>query len=218
MALSGATIRTQNKQLSADFAANDHTIAGWIKAHETLGRPEVVFGYCGGADQSTQGNILYDHSVDNFQQSYTVKAADETFHAAKFQSPLPTDQWIHLAVVHLGGKIRVFLNGETDGEMSNCRLRVANNAFAAIGGSVNSEGNYEYGSRFHGLIAEVGFWSTGLTPDECKSLAKGFRPSRIRPQLLEVYYPAVRTPNTATAGGGVVTDGVIAAEDHPRVF
>jgi hypothetical protein len=53
---------------------------------------------------------------------------------------------------------------------------------------------------------------------EIASLVKGFRPSRVRPQNLRAYFPAVRRLLELKGGGATVVNGTIDITDHPRVF
>jgi hypothetical protein len=75
------------------------------------------------------------------------------------------------------------------------------------------------GNAFTGQLAEFAIWNVALTADEINSLAKGFKPTRIRPQSLRYYVPLVRDvqelrsgiPFTTSANAPVVFD-------HPRVY
>jgi hypothetical protein len=69
-----------------------------------------------------------------------------------------------------------------------------------------------------GQLAEIAIWNVALTDAEAVSLAKGFKPTRIRPQSLVFYAPLIRTLQD-TRGGRVITNNnsaTVAA--HPRVY
>jgi hypothetical protein len=73
---------------------------------------------------------------------------------------------------------------------------------------------YEY---LTGQVAEVALWSAALTDDELVSLAKGFKPSRIRPQNLVWYSPAVRNLIDLKRGLTITNENATVT-DHPRVY
>jgi len=73
-------------------------------------------------------------------------------------------------------------------------------------------------NHFNGDLADVAVWDVALTADEITSLAKGFKPCRIRPQSLRTYVPLIR--NIQDLRGVVsltATNGPTVA-DHPRVY
>lgn len=72
------------------------------------------------------------------------------------------------------------------------------------------------GLYFDGEIAEVGMWNAILTPDEIRSLARGFTPPRIRPRNLVFYAPLLTGLNDMC--GGMVLSNVnnTSVTEHPR--
>jgi hypothetical protein len=69
-----------------------------------------------------------------------------------------------------------------------------------------------------GDIAEVAVWSAVLTADEIASLARGFKPSRIRPQSLAFYAPIVRDIHDLRNGRTITNNNTATVSDHPRVY
>jgi len=73
-------------------------------------------------------------------------------------------------------------------------------------------------NHFNGDLADIAVWDVALTDDEIVSLAKGFKPYRIRPQSLRTYVPLIR--NVQDVRGVVsltATNGPTVA-NHPRVY
>jgi len=73
-------------------------------------------------------------------------------------------------------------------------------------------------NHFNGDLADIAVWDVALTDDEIVSLAKGFKPYRIRPQSLRTYVPLIR--NIQDIRGVVsltATNGPTVA-NHPRVY
>lgn len=69
-----------------------------------------------------------------------------------------------------------------------------------------------------GLLSEVAIWSAVLTAAEIVSLAKGFKPSRIRPQSLVFYAPLVRAVRDVKNNLALTVTGTSYAAAHPRVY
>lgn len=67
----------------------------------------------------------------------------------------------------------------------------------------------------NGRIAEAAIWNTDLTDDEIAALAKGFRPSLIRPASLRLYVPLVREVADYSRAVSLTTSGPVVAV-HPR--
>jgi len=75
------------------------------------------------------------------------------------------------------------------------------------------------GLFMNGKLAEIAVWDVHLTTDEIVSLAKGFKPSRVRPQSLQYYVPLVRDLNEIRAGIALSTSASApTVTDHPRVY
>lgn len=71
---------------------------------------------------------------------------------------------------------------------------------------------------FNGAIADVAFWSVGLTDAEIASLAKGYKPTRIRPQSLVFYAPLLRNLQDLRGGLALTNNNGATVADHPRVY
>jgi len=67
-----------------------------------------------------------------------------------------------------------------------------------------------------GLLAEAAIWNTDLTDGEIAALAKGFRPSLIRPSNLVLYVPLVRELDDYARGVTLTTNGAPAVVAHTR--
>lgn len=71
---------------------------------------------------------------------------------------------------------------------------------------------------FAGLLGEVATWNAALTDDEVTSLARGFKPFRIRPQSLQFYAPIVRDLQDLRGGLTITNNNAATVADHPRVY
>jgi hypothetical protein len=68
-----------------------------------------------------------------------------------------------------------------------------------------------------GLVAEVGIWNVALDDAEIAALAKGFRPSLIRPSNLVLYVPLVREIADYRDGLTVTSSGPVVANHTRRI-
>jgi hypothetical protein len=67
------------------------------------------------------------------------------------------------------------------------------------------------------VSAELAIWNVVLTIDEIRSLDKGFKPCRVRPQSLVFYAPLVREIIDLRDGIPLTNNGTTPV-DHPRVY
>lgn len=87
-------------------------------------------------------------------------------------------------------------------------------SLTSIGGTSNAAGF----TAFNGQIAEAAMWNATLTADEIKSLAQGFKPTRIRPQSLKFYAPLVRDLHDLRDALTITNNNTVTVADHPRVY
>ena len=73
-------------------------------------------------------------------------------------------------------------------------------------------------SYFSGGLAETAIWNAALTGGEVASLAKGFKPTRVRPQSLVFYAPLVRDLQDLRGALTITNNNSATVADHPRVY
>jgi hypothetical protein len=72
---------------------------------------------------------------------------------------------------------------------------------------------------FSGQLAEFAVWSVDLTDADIASLARGFRPFRVRPQSLLYYVPLIRDVNEVRNSIALTTSAnAPVVFNHPRVY
>jgi hypothetical protein len=69
-----------------------------------------------------------------------------------------------------------------------------------------------------GKASECALWAAALTDAEIVSLAKGFKPTRIRPQSLVFYAPLVRNLQDLRGALAITNVNTATVADHPRVY
>lgn len=74
------------------------------------------------------------------------------------------------------------------------------------------------GLFFSGRLAEAAIWSVALDDAEIASLAKGFTPTRIRPQSLVFYAPLIRQIADYRSATALTANNTPTVYEHPRRF
>lgn len=85
----------------------------------------------------------------------------------------------------------------------------------SVGAGIYNNLLYDY---FDGNICEVAYWNVALTDAEIASLAKGFKPTRIRPQSLMFYAPLLRNLQDVKGGLTITNNNSATVANHPRVY
>lgn len=70
----------------------------------------------------------------------------------------------------------------------------------------------------NGRLADAAVWNVALSADEIASLAKGFKPTRVRPQSLVFYAPLIRDLNDLRGALPLTNNNSATVTDHPRVY
>jgi hypothetical protein len=70
----------------------------------------------------------------------------------------------------------------------------------------------------NGEVAGMAVWNAALTTQELDSLAKGFKPTRIRPQSLVFYAPLIRDLQDTRGGLALTNNNAATVAVHPRVY
>lgn len=171
--------------------------------------------------------LLFDATSPDAPASYDfVVAASVTNHdkiAPANSVPIASTTWVHLAAtwngtLTTGGSV-LYKNGTAE---SSYVLNVAGS------GSITSDaaGDFAIGNRssgtfdrgLDGRLAELAVWNVALSADEIASLAKGFKPNRIRPQNLVFVVPLLRSNQDIRNATTGTTTGATGGSDHPRVY
>ena len=61
-------------------------------------------------------------------------------------------------------------------------------------------------------------WNAALTDAEIASLAKGYKPTRIRPQSLVFYAPLIRDLQDTRGSLAITNNNSATVANHPRVY
>jgi hypothetical protein len=117
--------------------------------------------------------------------------------------------WAAAAAVFTSSTSRtVYLNGSSE----------ASGSANLTPGSLNQLRIGWSAASLNGNAAEAAVWSAALTADEVVSLAKGFKPTRIRPQSLVFYAPLIRNLQDTRGALTITNNNTATVADHPRVY
>lgn len=100
--------------------------------------------------------------------SFYISGSGDTWPQAGSAGTVPTGEWTHLAGTYDSNTIKVYIDGELDGETANAEGLFASEIEAWIGGYGPDA---EFGSNRHfiGVIDEVRFWKKALTENEIQN-------------------------------------------------
>lgn len=173
-------------------------------------------GIMGTSNQFLQLNMMWDHADSNFNKSIIHRNGSLSYSKAQMNGTLSANTWYGFGGCYDGTNVNSYLNGvlQNSGAASD---PVANqNSFVCVLANLTSTFGVD-GNMSAGEAAEHAVWDVALTADEFNALAKGLRPTRIRPQNLKFYSPIVRDIYDYK-GAALTVTGTGAATDHPRVY
>ena len=136
--------------------------------------------------------------------------------AANGSTGTTAQTWNHCGGAFASGSSRtVYLNGTLDAsDTTTCN--VGSLLITVIG--ARRTGSAPLSNFFNGQIAEAAIWNVALTDDEIASLAKGFKPTRVRPQSLVFYAPLIRNLQDTKGGLAITNNNSATVAEHPRVY
>jgi hypothetical protein len=188
------------------------TLACWFNSDLTNSRRNLIC-LATGLIGSLESPVL----ALQVESTATIRAA--TSSATGQNSAVTTDtftlaNWHHAAARFAGAASRIaYLDGVASVEQTTSRATGGNLDSLTIGRGAG--GTYNPSIPFNGRIAEVGVWDVALSTAEIASLARGFKPSQIRPDKLLFYLPFVRDVQDVRSGLTYTTSGPVVAV-HPR--
>jgi hypothetical protein len=126
------------------------------------------------------------------------------------------DTWGHGAGFSASATNRAFFVDGSNKATGSTNITASTN-YQTIGVGARHNG-VSWGGFWSGKIAEIAMWEIDLTDDEIASLAKGFKPTRIRPQSLVFYAPLVRDLQDLKGALTITNNNSATVAVHPRVY
>ncbi|RRH98097.1 hypothetical protein EH240_20085 [Mesorhizobium tamadayense] len=172
-------------------------------------------GFTGPNNQNPETTLYWDHTGAGFPKSAVQRRADQSYDKAALTSSPSIDTWYAFGQSFDGSNLKVWFGGTNETTAASAASQNKSVWMAALAESL-SDGTIQ--SQFsNGQIAEVAFWTAALNADEFNALAKGFRPTRIRPASLFAYLPLVRaTIDLRGTPWNEMNSPTVT--DHPRVL
>lgn len=135
----------------------DFTIAFWTKTLNTEKKVQVIFANDLG---TTNGIRIFMYSTTEL----SVKVNGDNV-AIKYSGTIPTNEWLHIAVVRKGNNFYLYVNGEQKGTATYTGTML-NEGTLCIGANKNSSG---IASPFNGyiddlIITKTALWENEFTP------------------------------------------------------
>jgi len=142
---------------SLDINGDKLSIVAWVNGEEWPAANHVVRKV---ADQGTASIYILRVQPETVRVYMNTNAGEKIIDGA---TVLPTNKWIHLAMVYNGKEVRIYVNGKLDGSgpvtgdviQSNNELRI---------------GRGEPAGYFHGTIDEVAIFASALTEKDIQNI------------------------------------------------
>lgn len=171
---------------SAIVTTQPFTVSVWFNLTNTTAT-QVLWSSGVASNQNRYGLSAAGAVAGDPVRAYSVNTA-ASLGVASSSVGYSANTWQHAAGVFAGNSSRtVYLNGGNAGSDSTAiGAGTPTETFIGVQSVNGTRQNYVSGD-----IAEVAVWSVALDAAEIASLAKGFKPTLIRPQSLVSYTPLV---------------------------
>lgn len=167
------------------IGTGNYTQSVWVKRRIAGASFRTVIGL-GGSEY--QALLLTRNSGANIFSTYFTVATTR-----QFNSTIPLDTWVHLAITRSSGTVTGYVNGVAEATTHTITESVPS-AVMSVGSSRASPG----GDYFDGLIAGVAVWNSALTPAQLAQLAAGLSPTTLGGE--HRYFPLDGTQGSVANG------------------
>lgn len=153
---------------SLELPANEFTIMAWIRT-QTLPRNAVLV-----SDMNLSGKETFRFGLvgDHGHLGLTLANAMRTLQIVD-SSPLPLEEWTHVAVVKTTEELRLYRNGALVSSQSLNGFQAQSHNPLSIGGIPKESGVKKRRQRsgfWHGRIDELAFFGSALTSEQIEKL------------------------------------------------
>jgi hypothetical protein len=162
-------------------ASNPITISAWI--NPSAAQPTAYGTVFSISNNSTAVAQLLLKTTGKLATYLTVGGNSKSIDPGSVA--ISNNIWTHVLVVSDTSTLNLYVNGSLD-TLTGFAVAVASTSGIASGIGEDPGTNASF---FQGSIADVAFWNVALTTAEISALAKGARPSIIRPKSLSGWWP-----------------------------
>jgi hypothetical protein len=180
------------------------TLSAWAFAEARPNRARVA---CGGSGGNGIGQFMLNLDGDTGDlHGYILNSAGQQSDFREgAATPIPTNQWQHVALVADGAKLRVFRNGTEVGVANyDGTLFQSTNAFS-IGARLTADDTAAESGWWQGKLDDIGYWTRGLTTSEIVAIYSAGAANKNLTQADR--YPAVAPVVTQLPQGASVVAG-----------
>lgn len=139
------------------------TVEAWINPSGTVGLGGIAQKW---GDET--GRRQYLLCTVNDKIRFYISGSGGTWPSAECTSSIPLDEWTHVAGVYDSSSIKIYIDGELEGEMANDEGLFASDVPFRIGG-YGPDADFGSNRHFPGVIDEVRLWDTALSGAEIKN-------------------------------------------------
>lgn len=223
MALSGsggAYYRANGTILSTVGLHSIFTRHMWVKSSIAPSNSNYrILGGHVGAGQNPHALLNWNHMSATYSRANQHRANSGAYTPVQFAAP-STGDWHAMGCTFKSGVMKSWVDGAVSGSASGLPDASATNVEIQLLAAMSYGGALDASSQCAEFdVAEYAYWNVELSDAEMAALAKGFKPSRIRPQNLVFYSPCIRGLQELKGGRTLVKQaGTQVATAHPRVF
>lgn len=140
-----------------DLLSGDFTVEMWVYQQAIPQYGTVFAQWSQQSPQSIYGGILF-YLANGYPEFYH-RAVSVAGPVVAGPSPVPLQQWTHLAVTRAGSVFRMFVNGVKVSEATSAATAAPNTTVRmSIGNYYNTAGNIGAVSDFNGYLDEIGIY------------------------------------------------------------
>jgi hypothetical protein len=194
---------------SAVLTAAPLTLACWFNSDSaTANQTLISITNAGGQERF----ILQAGGAQTGDPVRAITVAGNNGSSADSATGYSANTWHHAAAVFASTTSRTAYIDGVGGTAETTSRTPGTLTATRIGVTVAGGNRAQY---MNGRLAEVAAWNVALDAAELAALAKGFRPSLIRPASLRLYVPLVREVADYSRAVALTTSGPLVA-DHTR--
>ena len=199
-------------RLPITAGATFECLSFFMRTTQTTGHAGVMGRH--EASLSADGWVV---DINDVAGKITTSAKSGTSQVMRIDSStsVVTGSWLHVGIIlcrtTTSNANKIYVNGSLDVQGTASSSWGTSTQDIAIGKTLDT-----FWPSYVGDLAEFAYWGIDLDAAEIAALAKGFRPSSIRPASLKAYIPGIRTIQEIRGTSLTVTGTSVA--DHPRVF
>lgn len=157
---------------SIDLGADDFTMMAWIKYGATTGTQAILWAYRTGSGSTPQVWLRAEPESKRIRALLSVDRFNVTVQSA---SAYNDDQWHHVVLQRVGGKLRLLVDGAEVGSATAPAGSVtAGKEFGVQGIHVGQR--VDGVNRFHGALDEVRVYRRALTDGELQQIREQNKP------------------------------------------